>query len=183
MALAAQGQDSPPSLGDVARQTRLQKQQHEAQAAKEGQTRPGQDAPAKDAPPAKTAKRVITNEEIPEHVGPTQTSVSYPQNPVVTYPRPAYRPGMNIADLWKSQFLAQKQGITNLQKQIDEVSASIQYSGGSCVVNCVQWNEQQRRKQDQVESMKAQLEQMKANLEAAQEMARKQGFGSSVYDP
>jgi len=179
MALAAHGQDSP-SLGDVARQTRLQKQQQEAQAAKEGQSKDGKPVPgasAKDTPPVKSSKRVITNEEIPEHIGPTQTNVSYPQNPA------ASRPGSNAAELWKAQFLAQKQGIATLEKQIDEVSASIQYSGSNCVVNCVQWNEQQKRKQDQVESMKAQLEQMQANFEAAQEAARKQGFGSSVYDP
>ena len=34
-----------------------------------------------------------------------------------------------------------------------------------------------------IEAMKSQLEQMRKDLEDVQEMARKQGFGSSVYDP
>jgi hypothetical protein len=46
----------------------------------------------------------------------------------------------------------------------------------------VQWNERQKEKQDQVESMKAQLEEQKKQLENMQESARKQGFGSSVYE-
>jgi hypothetical protein len=51
------------------------------------------------------------------------------------------------------------------------------------VSNCVQWNEEQKRKQDQVETMKGELEQQQKRLEDLQEAARKQGFGSSVYDP
>ena len=47
----------------------------------------------------------------------------------------------------------------------------------------IQWNEQQLRKQEQLESMKAQLEQQQKSLEEFQDAARKQGFGSSVYDP
>src|ERR1700733_7944586 len=80
------GQDSP-SLGDVARQARLQKQQAAKDAqeasknapAKKAQekTPPGTGAPAKqaaaNAQPPKAAKKVITNDEIPEHVGPTKT--------------------------------------------------------------------------------------------------------------
>src|ERR1035438_2230153 len=75
------GQDSP-SLGDVARQARLQKQQTDKDAqdasknppAKEAQGKdiPGTAAPAKDATAnaqPKAAKKVITNDEIPEHVG------------------------------------------------------------------------------------------------------------------
>ncbi|HKH98632.1 MAG TPA: hypothetical protein VJ999_05945 [Candidatus Sulfotelmatobacter sp.] len=195
-ALAAHAQDSPPSLGDVARQTRLQKQQQEATFAKDGQPKDGQSkvgatksaqtngqpAVAKDAQPAKTTKRVITNDEIPEHIGPTRTSMSPYQSPMV-YPQPSYGEGKTPADYLKDQILLQKQNIANLQNEIESVNASIQYAGGNCVSGCVQWNERQKQKQDQVESMKVQLEQMRKRLEDVQELARKQGFGSSVYDP
>jgi len=200
----AYGQDDAPSLGDVARQSRLQKQQKDAQAAKDAQTKDAQtkDAPAKDtqskdaqakdaqgkdavAKDAQTPKtpHVITNDEIPEHIGPTRTLGPGTQNPSVTYQQPTYVEGKAPAEYWKSQILALKNYIANLKTSIDSLSASIQYAGGNCVSGCVQWNERQKQKQDQVDAMKLQLEQMQKRLEDVQEAARKQGYGSSVYDP
>ena len=98
LASLAYAQDDSQSLGDAARQARLQKQQKDAQAkdvsapssdtpnkdaqSKDGQSKDGQsndssssDGTAKDATPAK-AHHVITNEELPSHVGPTWTSAS-----------------------------------------------------------------------------------------------------------
>jgi chromosome segregation ATPase len=199
-ALAAYSQDDAPSLGDVARQARLQKQQKDAQAkdaqnkdvqnkdapAKDAQSKDAQsndtqgkgtDAAAKDAQALKTP-HVTTNDEIPEHVGPTRTSASRSQPSVVTYAN-----SQNQAEYWKSQILARKNYIASLKSDIDSLSASIQYAGGNCVSGCVQWNARQKQKQDQVEAMKAQLEEQEKRLEDLQEAARKQGYGSSVYDP
>jgi hypothetical protein len=198
-AVAAQGQDQP-SLGDVARQARLQKQQKDADASKDAaSSAPGKDASPKDAPvkdsqqnasPKDTAakgtqptkvKRVVTNDEIPEHAGPVRTlpasqvqNASVPQQDADTGPP---------AEYWKSQIQAAKNNINSLESQIASLSDSIQYAGGNCVANCVQWNERQQQKQQQVEVMKQQLEQSRKQLEDLQDMARKQGFGSSVYDP
>jgi predicted ribosome quality control (RQC) complex YloA/Tae2 family protein len=47
----------------------------------------------------------------------------------------------------------------------------------------VGWNERQREKQQRVERMQAQLQEQKRRLEEMQDSARKQGYGSSVYDP
>ena len=204
----AYGQDAPPSLGDVARQSRLQKQQKDVQADKDSQ---GKDAPsknpaAKDAPnskeaPAKdasakdtTAKdaqasktpHVYTNDEIPEHVGPTVTAGQPYQNQYGNYRQTYYPTGTGqagLADQWKAQFQSMKGAIANMQAQINSVNESVRYAGGNCVSNCVQWNERQKQKQEQVEMMKQQLEPMQKRLEDMQEAARKQGFGSSVYDP
>jgi len=192
-ALGAQSQDDTPSLGDVARQSRLQKQQKDAQAkdaqnkdaaAKDAQTKDaqGKDAVAKDAQPPKTP-HVITNEDIPEHVGPTSTLPPGSQRPVVNYTQPVYNQPNAPAEYWKNQIMAVKNSIANLKANIDSLSASIQYAGGNCVSGCVQWNERQKQKQDQVEMMKAQLEQLQKYLEDMQEACRKQGYGSSVYDP
>jgi hypothetical protein len=232
--LSAYAQDDSPSLGEVARQSRLQKQQQDA--AKEDQSKdtpgkdsagksaatdapaaapapgaakaapgkaannlapnhaapsadvqakalPGQDGTAKDAPPGKTGKKiVITNDEIPEHIGATRTSASYSRNGG-TYPQTVAGGKQAQGDSFREQILAQKGSIASLEKQIEDVNASIQYAGGNCVSGCVEWNERQKQKQDQVESMKVQLEQMRKQLEESQEMCRKQGFGSSVYDP
>jgi hypothetical protein len=198
-ALAANAQDdAQPSLGDVARQARQQKQQKDAQAAQDAQTKDSaqskdsaqtKDAQAKDkdkAPaandvPPRKATHVVTNEEIPEHVGPTRTLGS--QNQGTTYGQPSYNEPKAPSDYWKSQIMAQKNSIANLKSDIDSLTASIQYAPGNCVSGCVQWNERQQQKQQQVDSMKVQLEQMEKHLEDMQEAARKQGYGSSVYDP
>ena len=83
----------------------------------------------------------------------------------------------------KSQILAQKKQIATLQGQVDELNESIRFAPANCAENCVGWNERQREKQERVERMQAQLEEEKRRLEDMQDSARKQGFGSSVYDP
>ncbi len=183
------------SLGDAARQSRLQKQQKNAEAAKDVAVTPAKDAqgraiPAKDAltkeaaarpGDAQKAKRVITNDEIPEHIGPTKTlpARQYAQD----YTPPPTYSGDFPAEYWKNHILALKNALVSLQSQISELANSIQFASGSCVSNCVQWNEEQLRKQQTLESMKAQLEQQQKSLEQLQDAARKQGFGSAVYDP
>ena len=203
---AAYGQDDQPSLGDVARQSRLQKQQKDAQAAKDAQSKDAQskdasakdgqnqtpqskdaqgkdtDAALKDTPSAKTP-HVITNDEIPEHVGPTGTAGQNSQNSRPGYSQPEYSQGNAGAETWRAQIQQVKTYIASLKSNIDSLTASIQYAGGNCVSGCVQWNERQKQKQDQVDAMKAQLDQMQQRLEDMQEACRKQGYGSSVYDP
>ena len=50
-------------------------------------------------------------------------------------------------------------------------------------MNGAQYNEQQRRRQIQLDQMEKQLEHQKKRLADMQESARKAGFGNSVYDP
>lgn len=184
-AFLAYGQNSP-SLGDVARQARLQKQQKDSQAkdasAKDTPKKEssGTDSSAKDAQPPKPP-RVVTNDEIPEHVGPTVTSG--PGSRTANGEQPDYGSQKMSAEQWKSQIQAQKNSIASLQSQLNILNESIHYAGGNCVSGCVQWNERQKQKQSQVESMKAQLEDQQKRLEEMQDAARQQGFGSSVYDP
>jgi hypothetical protein len=161
-AVTASSQDAP-SLGDLARQQRQQKDQSKT-------------TPGKDANPAK----VITNEEIPEHAqaGPLH-KVSAPENATQTPSTRAKIP----AEQWRSQIVAQKNQVTTLQNQIDELNESIRFAPPNCAANCVGWSERQRQKQRHAERMQAQLEDQKRRLEDMQESARKQGYGSSVYDP
>jgi Ni/Co efflux regulator RcnB len=194
-------QDDAPSLGDVARQSRQQKQQNDGQSkpadSQGAATKAAQSTPAKtpaatptagqSAQPTKT-KRVITNDEIPSRY----TAAGYRpgnQRPQNWTPNanpgndPPPEAGKYPASYWQSQIQAQKGAIASLQSAIESTSSSIQYAGGNCVTNCVQWNEEQKRKQDQVETMKGQLQQQQQRLEEMQEAARQQGYGSSVYDP
>jgi len=96
---------------------------------------------------------------------------------------PASNGAKQPAEHWKSQILAQKNQIASLQRQVDEISESIRFAPANCAANCVGWNERQREKQQRVERMQAQLQEQKSRLEEMQDAARKQGYGSSVYDP
>jgi Ni/Co efflux regulator RcnB len=169
---AAQSQDSQ-SLGDAARQARLQKQQKDAKA---------KDAPArsKDSQPPKPSKKIVTNEDIPEHVGSTLTSAHTPRTPADV--PPGYGPQTAIADQLKSMIQAQKAGIVSVQRNIETLTQSIEHPE-TCLTDCAQKNESQRAKAMQLEAMKVQLDQQQKRLEDLQELIRKQGFGSAVYDP
>lgn len=213
-AFAAFGQEPTPSLGEVARQARLQKQQQQkeaqaaAQSAKDGQSKDGEsaagpatsstptlgpasaarsaeaqgNASAKDAQTAKGPKHVITNDELPEHIGPTSTYTPSSQPPTGSEPQD-YPATKASAEQWKAGILNLKNNIAAVQESMGQLAASIQYAGANCVANCVQWNERQKQKQDQVDAMKQQLEQMQKSLEDMQDAARKQGYGTAVYDP
>jgi hypothetical protein len=182
-------QDPPPpapalSLAEIARQVKLKKQQREAQL-KQAKEAANQDAQASQATPvalpAKTA-HLVTNDDAPEHASVT---------PVSTQPTSAAPAGSQAnagdheakAQNWKSQILNQKNAIAELQQDIKSIGDSIHFAGANCVANCAQWNERQQQKQQEVDSMKAQLEEQQKALEQMQEAARKEGFGSSVYDP
>ena len=157
------GQDSP-SLGDLARQQRQQKEQSKTAQTKD----------------AKNSK-VITNEEIPERAERVLPGRS---NQERSDSSPASSDGHKLpAEHWKAQIVGQKNEIDSLQRQVDELSESIRFAPANCVANCVGWNERQREKQQRVERMQAQLEEQKRRLDDMQESARKQGYGSSVYDP
>ncbi len=183
-----QAQDEAPSLGDVARQSRQQKQQKDA-PTKDGTAKP---APAKDAqstdPVAQDSAatkrpRVLTNEDLPQGGLATDT-----QRDLKPYdaPEAVEAPVGNHdaqGEQWKSRIQSQKSVVASIQHEIDSISESIHYAGANCVANCVQWNERQKQKQDQVEGLKSQLSEQQKHLEEMQESARKQGFGSSVYEP
>jgi hypothetical protein len=206
LAARAQAQDEP-SLGDVARQTRQQKQQKDvpakaAQSAdsqnKDGRNKDtqskgvshndsqGVDAqskgtPSKDAQLHRTS-HVITDDEIPQYpVSGVKTPAS-PTSHVEFAPDPAFG-GKMSPDAIRSQIQDQKSSISALQAQITELNGSIHFAGANCVANCALWNDSQQQKQRQVEDMRSELDNAKQALEQMQDYARKMGFGSSVYDP
>lgn len=173
---ALYGQDSP-SLGDAARQARQQKQQQQKDQGKDPQT--------KAAAGAKTAK-VVTNDEIPAHIVPVvhpagsgEASAGHAES----YGQPSSSGAKLPAEQWKTQILSLKNAIAALQSDIARLNDSIHFAPANCVANCVQWNERQQQKQQQVEVMKSQLEDQQKKLEDMQDTARQQGYGSSVYDP
>jgi hypothetical protein len=173
-AATAHGQDEQ-SLGDAARQARFQKQQKDAKSK-------NLPANSNDAQPVKAPKRVVTNEDIPEHVGSTLTSASNSTNRNNPYTPRSYAPRKATAEEWRTMIQGEKAAITSMQAQMENLSHSIHYPI-ACLTNCVQRNERQKEKQNQVEILQGQLDQMQKQLEDLQEAARRQGLGSAIYDP
>ncbi len=155
MTAIAPAQDAP-SLGDLARQQRQQKDL------------------SKDS-----KSKIITNADLPERSAPSPAPAQTGSRNVV----PSQDGPKQPPEHWRGQILAQKRQIDSLQRQMDELSESIRFAPPNCVANCVGWNERQREKQQRVERMQAQLEEEKRRLDDMQDAARKQGYGSGVYDP
>jgi hypothetical protein len=163
LATMSYSQDSQ-SLGDVARQARQQKTQgHE-----------GKDAPA---------RKVVTNDEIPEQAASTADGSGADQSPELPSHHTSSEPGKLSAERWKALIQAQKNVVSSLQKQIDKTNSSIHFVEANLYVNGPQYNKRQAQKQQEVERAQAQLEEQKKRLEDMQDSARKQGYASSVYDP
>ena len=146
------------SLGDVARQQRQAKQAKDAQ----------------------TGHKVITNEDMPEHPETSATDFSDGSDNSTKDASPVHA---RSAQQWKSAIQAQRAAIASLQNQIERVNSSIRFTGPGCVINCVQHNERQLQKEDDVERMRSQLEEQKRRLDEMQESARQDGFGNAVYEP
>jgi len=158
----ARGQDaSAPSLGDVARRARQQKES--------------------DQPQAQSSKpAVVINDENGAPLGSDRGRISVVGNPDQSSGVSPSTDGKKpTADQWKAAILAQKNLIRSTQTDIDRLAQSIHFLSPSQV----RWNERQREKQQQVERLQAQLQDQQKRLEAMQEEARREGYGSVVYDP
>jgi hypothetical protein len=173
-----------PSLGEIARQLKLKKQQKEARLQQAKATQPITATQSGDAgteaKPVQTA-HIVTNDESPDR--PDVRTVEHPAASETSDSQPSHDDRNGKAEKWKSDILAQRNEIASMEKEMKAISDSIHYAGGNCIANCAQWNEKQQEKQQEVESMKGQLEQLQKQLQEMQESARKEGFGSSVYDP
>lgn len=175
-----------PSLGELARQLKLKKQQKEAQLqqarAKEPMTEIQGSGNAKTEAPQLKQAHIITNDDSPGGASVT-TAVEHPAASTASESQPGNDDRNAKAGKWKSDILAQRSQIASMEQEIKSLSDSIHYAGANCVANCSQWNEKQQEKQQQVESMKGQLQELQKQLEEMQESARKEGFGSAVTDP
>ena len=183
LGVCSQGQDDQ-SLGDLARQVRAQKQQKSSQAKDTASSQTGSKDSAQSKAPhvlnsdddgeTTTTKSSDSNRSDSKRIGSADAKTSEAGDPSQREAE---------AEKWKSQIEEQKGTIAQLQQQIEQLSSSIHYTGANCVSGCEKWNEHQQQKQEQVERMKSQLQELQHHLEEMQDSARKQGFGSSVYEP
>ena len=153
---AAYGQ----SLGDVARQARQ-----------------------KEKARTKAAKKVVTNEDIPESPGlsPDQHEAAGKTEP--DSPSSSSAPAPRSAREWRNMIVAQKDRIETMQAQINKLNASIHFVTANAYVHGAEYNQYQVKKQQEVKNLQAQLEEQWKKLAEMQEAARKEGMGASVYDP
>ncbi len=161
LGLFAAGSVFAQSLGDVARQQK----QNSAQSQ-----------------PA--AKKVITEDDLP-----TQETISTGSgDSKATDASKEEKQGDSTADKLKSadEFKAaiqtQKQNVDALQKQVDDMKASVHFVEANRYSNGVEHNERQIQKQKEADRMQKQLDEEKSRLQDMQEQARKAGFGSAVYE-
>jgi hypothetical protein len=153
--LASVGATYGQALGDVARQTRQ-----------------------KEKTRAKAAKKVITNEDIPESPAPSQQETGGKTNsPSADSPAP------RSALEWRNMILAQKDRIETMQAQTNKLNASIHFVTANAYVNGAEYNQYQVKKQQEVKNLQKQLEEEWKKLADMQEAARKEGMGAAVYDP
>ena len=172
-----------PSLGEMARQLKLKKQQKEAQQkAKEAANQGAEVSEATLVPPVAKKAHLVTNDDAPERASVTPVSTQT-ASPIPADSQADTGDHQPTDENWKVQIQNQKNAIAALEQDIKSLADSIHFAGGNCVANCAEWNERQQQKQQEVESMKAQLEEQKKALKEMQEVARKEGIGSSVHNP
>ena len=157
LSAAAVAQDQP-SLGDVARKQREnEKKSH-------------------------SPKKVITNDEIPSHPPSAEENSSAGSEESSAENTPALQ-RQDSAEHLKATILGIKHVIADNQKHLDEFKASIHFVEANRYSNGVRYNEEQLRRQKEADRAEKQLEEQKKKLADLQEQARRQGFGSAVYDP
>ena len=177
-ALTAFAQDSQP-LGDVARQSREKQQQTQSNSAPASTSDSSSGAtPSQTGAQTKTSQ-VITNDDMPAHHAAPATAPD-PTNRANL--RPAASEPKRPAAYWKAQALQLKNSIAQVQRHIDTLTDSLHAVLTNSTDEPV-WNLREKERQRQITDLQAQLDNLHRRLEETQEAARRQGYGSSVYDP
>jgi hypothetical protein len=179
---SAPGPSSGQSLGDIARENQQKKA-----------------AAASSATPAK----VFTNANLPKNPDglaeppADQSQNSSPLSAEAAAIREAEErqaaqqrgAEQHAAERWKRRILAQRSAIANLEAQIDELRASIQFVDpnyaypGANSSAIIAHNRIEARELQRLHQMEQRLGQHRQRLDEMQEAARHAGMHSAVYDP
>ena len=167
------------SLGDVARQARHQKQQQADSNPDTSSTDPQNTASSANDPQTPKPSHVITNDEIPEH---TPRVPSNPQKRPSGSTTAASKEVKRSPEYWKAQVQRLKNSMASLQRRIDVLNGSLHAVLTNSDDQPV-WNLREKEKERQLAELQAQMSDLQRRLEDTQEAARREGYGSSVYDP
>lgn len=153
------------SLGDIARQ---QREKNKQQAA--------------------TTNKVLTNDDLssPGHSGDTASGESQKTKAAKPKPSPeqADKGEQPSAEELKAAIQDKKASIAEIQDEIAKIQSTINYveNNRNIYTNAPEYNDRQKRKEQEVSRLKAILQQQQDELKDLQETARKAGYGSAVYD-
>ena len=131
----------------------------------------------------KAAAKVVTNDEIPESTDASASSSDDTDAASESSAPAAPSTGKKTAEQWKAEIEARKAKIAALQSQVDKLNDSVHFVEANRYYNGVQYNQYQLKKQQEAQHLQKQLDTEKKTLVDAQESARKDGFGTAVYDP
>ena len=177
-ATPARAQDGQ-SLGDAARQARQQKQQQATSDLDLSSTDPHNTGPNTNDPHSPKPSHVVTNDEIPEHT--PRVSANAPKRPVGSTTA-ASKEVKHPPEYWKAQAQQLKNSMASLQRRIDVLNGSLHAVLTNSDDQPV-WNLREKEKERQLAELQAQMSDLQRRLEDTQDAARRQGYGSSVYDP
>lgn len=166
------------SLGDAARQARQQKQQQANPNPDTASTDPQNTAPAANDPQTPKPSHVITNDEIPEHSARVPSTAQKRPSGAATATKEVKRP----PEYWKAQVEQLKNSMASLERRIDVLNGALHAVLTNSDDQPV-WNLREKEKERQLAELQAQMSELQRRLEETQEAARRQGYGSSVYDP
>jgi predicted RNase H-like nuclease (RuvC/YqgF family) len=143
------------TLGDVARQNR-----------------------EKEKSRIRPAKKVVTNEDIPENpaLSPSDKATAAATSvPAALTPKSARE--------WRIEIAAQENRVEKLQAHMEKLSESIHFVTANAYVHGAEYNQYQVKKQQEVKNLQKQLNEEQKKLSDLQEAARKEGMGGAVYEP
>ena len=154
------------SLGEVARQQQEKKASHSS-----------------------TVNRVLTNDDL--HSGASAESDQPPPSNQKKPAKPKVSDGADTnsgakisAEEFKQKIQKRKDEISAIEERITELQGTINYvqNNRNIYTNGPEYNDAQKRKQQQVEQLKGILQERQDELKDLQEQARQAGYGSAVYN-
>ncbi|HWC16522.1 MAG TPA: hypothetical protein VG498_05885 [Terriglobales bacterium] len=154
------------SLGDVARQQK--KAQHSGTVSNRVLTNDDLHSDSSSEPETTSG----TNQKKPAK--PKSTSDQQPQTTA----------GKISAEEFKEKIQKQKDEIAAIQERIDKLQSTINYvqNNRNIYTNAPEYNDVQKRKQQQIDQLNGILRERLNELKDLQEQARQAGYGSSVYN-
>jgi len=154
------------SLGDIARQQREKKKQ-----------------------PATTPNKVLTNEDLSTPGHPDGAASDEAQNKKNPRQKTSARTAQSKEDEPSAEELRaaiqdKKAAIAEIQGEIAKLQSTINHvqNNRNIYTNAPEYNEAQKRKEQEVDRLKGVLQQQQDELKDLQQTARKAGYGSALYD-
>lgn len=149
------------SLGDVARK------QRETQ---------------KSAPAAAKARKVVTDDDMPQRTEPSALEKAATEEPPSPPSPPPSARRTGSAERWRAMIQAQRELVTKLQERVDAIRPTIRFVDPQAYWDGPQYNQLQRQRMAALEEMEKRLALEKKKLEQMQDEAHRDGFGNSVYE-